>query len=113
MKAVTTCTSCGSEIGPGAPSTHCPRCLLALAFPSVNGSSGQARPHLERLIGDYELGEQIGRGGMGAVYRARQLSLNREVALKMVLPAEATKPEGIKRFQIEAEAAAKLHHPNI
>jgi serine/threonine protein kinase len=64
-------------------------------------------------LGDYELLRQIGRGGMGVVYQAHQFSLNRDVALKLVLDANQSSPRAIGRFQLEAEAAARLHHPNI
>src|SRR5262245_10314524 len=65
------------------------------------------------VVGGYQLLREIGRGGMGAVFRARQVSLNRLVALKLVPASAFPSPEGRARFQAEAVAVAQLRHPNI
>jgi serine/threonine protein kinase len=93
---------------------------------SVRGESTIARPASEETpvrtlapslaggqFGDYELLEEIARGGMGVVYRAKQQGLNRVVALKMILTGKLAGPQEVQRFHVEAKAAAQLHHPNI
>ena len=66
-----------------------------------------------RTLGEFHVLRRIGAGGMGQVYLARQLSLKRPVALKLLRPDLVTNPTALKRFQAEAEAVAKLNHPNI
>ena len=98
---------------PDAPRGLCVKCLFAAALETGPEAQLADEPALPRRFGAYELHEEIARGGMGVVWKARQVQLNRMVALKVIRDAEFSTTRLRQRFQIEAEAAAKLDHPNI
>jgi tetratricopeptide (TPR) repeat protein len=97
-----------------APEGNCPACLLKIAL-GVHAPppAAAAAVALEGRFSDFELLDRIGRGGMGTVYKARQISLNRDVALKIIRTGQEASEHEIKRFKMEAESAASLDHPNI
>jgi serine/threonine protein kinase/WD40 repeat protein len=101
---------------------ECPVCsqqLLAVPDDSFvkcvrKAMSGRSAPlDPTQQVGDYRLVREVGRGGMGVVYEAEQISLNRRVALKVLPPQVSTNAQMLERFRREAKAAAKLHHTNI
>lgn len=105
------CPSCGGQAAEDpALQGLCPRCLAANC---LLGPSSIPLAETVRRLGDFELTEEIGRGGMGIVYRAQQLALRRTVAVKVLLGGAFVREEFAKRFQQESELAARLQHPHI
>src|SRR5712675_1900786 len=116
------CTNCGSasRVGRGL----CLNCLLSSGI-DANGEHARDEPTLDDLLGEihghdadwllgnYQILEEIGRGGMGVIYRARQRHSRRIVAIKRVLSYHADSQDTLMRFRREAQAAANLDHPNI
>jgi tRNA A-37 threonylcarbamoyl transferase component Bud32 len=123
MTEVLTCPQCSATIPPDAPGGVCPTCVLQLAGSGAGGwnptSPYAAAPtlpdlqELAKLFPELEILELVGRGGMGAVYKARQPNLDRIVALKILLPDIGKDPTFAERFSREARALARLNHPHI
>src|SRR6188768_2454757 len=118
----TSCPKCGTALPADAPQGLCPRCLGALNFATETVLTGadaiaaqpplspaELGPHFPQL----EIIECLGRGGMGVVYKARQKSLNRVVALKLLAPERVADAKFAQRFSQEAQALATLNHPRI
>ena len=116
------CPKCGGALPGDAPQGLCPRCLAAMNLAAETVFTGAAAaaasspltaaelaPHFPQL----EILACLGRGGMGVVYKARQRTLNRLVALKLLAPERANNPSFAERFAREAQALAVLNHPNI
>ena len=85
-------------------------CLAGLEFIHGTETDGAGR---QQRLGDFQIIREVGRGGMGAVFEAEQISLRRRVALKILRFGGVSDPDAIKRFQREAETVAGLHHTNI
>jgi serine/threonine protein kinase len=128
MNTLTNCQNCGQPLAADVSHGLCPACLMKIGLgigtcagsatdPSGTGSAAAFVPptpeHLQRLLPQFEVLGMIGRGGMGAVYRARQKSLDRLVALKILAKRGDQDPKFNERFALEARTLARLSHPNI
>ncbi len=120
------CLQCGAPLPANAPAGLCPRCLMAVNLATQTVLTGDdasssgvpqvpppAPEEIARFFPGLEVLECLGRGGMGVVYKARQRSLNRLVALKILAPERKRDAAFARRFAVEAETLAKLNHPGI
>ena len=112
------CPECGKPLPADSQHHLCPSCLLAQAIASQthDGNESAPVPEPEEIAGkfpQFEILECLGRGGMGVVYKARQKSLNRLVAIKILAPERVNDARFAERFAREAELLAKLSHPHI
>ena len=120
MVSASKCPQCGRPLRPDAPAGLCLTCLARLGADGPAPLPADCLPAPPspasatiRYFGDYELLAELGRGGMGIVYTARQVSLDRLVAVKLLTQEHLAKPEFRRRFQQESKLAARLKHPNI
>jgi tetratricopeptide (TPR) repeat protein/predicted Ser/Thr protein kinase len=119
---ISACPDCGTPLPPDSPQALCPACLMRQALasrtivegdPQANSSPPFSPEEIAGKFPGFEILECLGRGGMGVVYKARQKSLNRIIAIKILAPERGGKTRFAGRFAREAEFLAKLNHPHI